>query len=597
MKLLAFLHSCIFKYLHFLIFTLLLASCTGDKEVRAVLDRAERHLPEYPDSADAELQTLDPLLSPLKGDDKESVFGKSPFKGDLEGLSLYGLLRTMTDAMQGKGVTTDSLIRPSYIYYKERSGTDENLRRLGRSAFYLARFEASRDSTKRAEDLYREAIRCSEQVEDWRTCYMAYDHFANSIKWSNAELAILLRKKSLYIYNRCKDKPSNNVSILNSLSNDYLVAGFADSAFNCAEEAYQLSCDYQLEDMQFASLRALSNLYYETGNYQKALELAKQGMYGLNDKTRDASLFSLADCYLACDSLEQAKTTLLSIHSSDKKKRQVVFEELLQLAHVQKDYDAAMCYADSLEAATIDMFTNIQQTKDEYYQENLKKELYNMQLAQHKRQQAFMLWGAIILIVVISVFVVIIYHKNLKIACQKRVNAILLRRRDRAEHTKAINDQKQSFTERIVHLTDQILELQHRQQKEKMVNVQIQRQLQDMQNLLAEMILKGTTFMQKLDSYSPVPLTDEEWHQLEVIINQKRNNIIANICNDFPKISPFDLRICMLTVLALSNTEIGLVLEHSQSSIKKHKHYIKTAIFGVQDTNIDFESILFELYP
>ena len=561
---------------------LLLASCTGDREVRALLDRAEVLMDSCPDSAYAIMQTV-----------------SSPnLRGSGEGVrSLYGLLRTTSDAMQGKGVTADSLIRPAYIYYKEQSGSDENIRRLGRSAFYLARFEASRDSTKRAEDLYREAIRCSEQVEDWRTCYLAYNYLASTITWSNTELAIQLRKQALNIYNRCKDKPANYISILNSLSNDYISAGYADSAFNCAEKAYQIACNGQLEQKQYASLRVLSNLYFETGDYPKALELAKQGMHRLNDRTREASLFSLAECYLACDSVDQAKTTLLSIHSSDKKTRQVVFEELLQLAHVQKDYEAAMCYADSLEAATVDMFTNIQQTKDEYYQENLKKELYNMQLAQHKRQQAFMLWGAIILIIVISVFVVVIYHKNLKIVRQKRVNTILLRRRERAEHTKAINDQKQLFTEKIVHLTDQILELQHRQQKEKTVNAQIQHQLQDMQHLLTEMILKGTTFMQKLNSSSPVPLTNEEWRQLEVIINQKRNNIIANIRNDFPELSLLDFKICMLTVLALSNTEIGLVLEHSQSSIKKHKHYIKTAKFGVQDTNIGFESILFELYP
>ena len=156
---------------------LLLVSCTGDREVRAVLERAEAYLPECPDSAGMLLDSISPR--PLR-ESGERV------------RSLYGLLRTMTDAMQGKGVTTDSLIRPAYEYYREQGESDENIRRLGRSTFYLAQFEASRDSTKRAEDLFREAIRCSEQVEDWRTCYMAYDHFASTITWSNTELAIQL---------------------------------------------------------------------------------------------------------------------------------------------------------------------------------------------------------------------------------------------------------------------------------------------------------------------------------------------------------------------------------------------------------------------
>ena len=131
---------------------LLFVACTGDREVMSLLERAEAYLPEYPDSAS---MLLDSISSrPLRESGERAR-------------SLYGLLRTMTDAMTGKGVTTDSLIRPSYSYYKEQGTSYENIRRLGRSAFYLAQFEASRDSTKRAEDLFREAIRCSEKVKDW----------------------------------------------------------------------------------------------------------------------------------------------------------------------------------------------------------------------------------------------------------------------------------------------------------------------------------------------------------------------------------------------------------------------------------------------
>ena len=321
------------RIIYILVFFLLLASCTDDKEVMPVLERAEAYLPEYPDSAG---MLLDSISSRPLGESGERV------------RALYGLLRTMTDAMTGKGVTTDSLIRPSYIYYKEQGESDEHTRRLGRSAFYLAQFEASRDSTKRAEDLYRGAIRCSEKVEDWRTCYLAHSHFAKSIIWSNTELAIELRKEAIKIYNRCKDKPANLISILNSLGNDYLAAGYTDSAFNCAEEAYKLACKYKLEDKQYESLRCLSNFYYYIQDYPKALELAKQGMHGLNDRTRDASFFSLADCYLACDSLEQAKTALLSISSSDNKMRYSVFRKLSQIAIQRHDIPSAIAYSDSL---------------------------------------------------------------------------------------------------------------------------------------------------------------------------------------------------------------------------------------------------------
>lgn len=570
------------KLLYILVFMMLLASCTGDKEVMSLLERAEAYLPECPDSAS---MLLDSISSRPLRESGERV------------RSLYGLLRTMTDAMTGKGVTTDSLIRPSYSYYKEQGTSYENIRRLGRSAFYLARFEASRDSTKRAEDLYREAIRCSERAEDWRTCYLAYNYLASTITWSNTELAIQLRKKAIDIYNRCKDKPANYISLLNSLSNDYLSVGFTDSAFSYAEEAYQIACDYQLDDMQYASLRTLSNLYYETGNYQKALELVKQGLQGLTDQTRDASLFSLADCYLACDSLEQAKNTLLSIYSSEKKTRQVVFEELLQLAHVQKDYEAARRYADSLEAATVDMFTNIQQTKDEYYQENLKKELLNLQLAQHKRQQAIILWGAIIFIVVISVFALIIYHKNLKIACQKRVNSIMFRKDDNREYSFKVNKLAQDLKEKAERVSSLENDFETYKKESNEITKQQHLRFKTLKSELDVHLKDGSTLLRQItDEDISVSMTDSSWKQLELYLNHYKNNFISLLRSHFHKMDELDIQICMLSLIGLSNSRMAELMNRDSSTIKRRKRHIKNQIFGLSDIDIDFQDIILGLY-
>ena len=568
MKLLAFLHSCIFKYLHFLIFTLLLASCTGDKEVRAVLDRAEAYLPECPDSADAELQTLDPLLSPLKGDGKEAVFGKSPFKGDLEGLSLYGLLRTMTDAMEGKGVTTDSLIRPSYIYYKERSGTDENLRRLGRSAFYLARFEASRDSTKRAEDLYREAIRCSEQVEDWRTCYMAYDHFASTITWSNTELAIQLRKQAIDIYNRCKDKPANYISLLNSLSNDYLSAGYADSAFDCANDAYQIACDEQLEQKKYASLRVLSNLYFETGNYPTALELAKQGMHGLNDKTRDASLFSLADCYLACDSFEQAKNTLLSIHSSNPKMQYAVYRKLSQIAIQLHDAPSAIAYSDSLETATVGMFTNIQQTKDEYYQETLKKELQNerQHLSALKQQIVFgvCVFALLFISIVIAVFIRYLNRLHCYAEIQKSRHYNAEQNRIRKEQAMQIDANK-----KIIH------------QKSITMSLLQKHFLHHLAELRTDLV-----------DAENIKMTQEIWREIEDTLNAADNGFVKKLRSEYKSFDEEDIQLCMLVRLKVPNRNIAQIFLLGTEAIKKRRQKLKREGFKVMDNDVTLDEII-----
>ena len=593
---------------------LLFVACTGDKEVRAVLERAEHYLPDYPDSADALLQSIE---SPSLRGSGERV------------RSLYGLLRTMTDAMQGKGVTTDSLIRPAYEYYREQGESDENIRRLGRSAFYLARFEASRDSTKRAEDLFREAIRCSEQVEDWRTCYMAYDHFAKSITWSNTELAIQLRKQAINIYNRCKDKPANYISLLNSLSNDYLSVGFTDSAFSYAEEAYQLACDYQLlEDMQYASLRTLSNLYYETGNYQKALELAKQGLQGLTDQTRDASLFSLADCYLSCDSLEEAKNTLLSIHSFDKKTRQMVFEELLQLAHVQKDYEAAMCYTDSLEAATVDMFTNIQQTKDEYYQETLKKELQNERLTYHNQTLRY---GVIIIILIVIILVLVSYrriksyisrlnesHRLSMLSHETLISELHARIQQFNEQVTqnelALNryqqllEQKQNELQQLQLQEPNTQELQVKQQQyehdiialkqlyheEKEQSRTIIKEQQQKITRLQHLLISQTDVYQEIVNGN-VRLNDLDsgyWKEVEFVLDSLSNRFATRLKKKYPKMTEEQYHLCLLSRMGLTRNQVSSLMCLAEVTIKKKYHDCKCSVFGMTDSEQNFNDLI-----
>jgi len=544
------------KLLYISVFFLLLASCTDDKEVMPVLERAEAYLPEHPDSAG---MLLDSISSRPLGDSSERV------------RSLYGLLRTMTDAMTGKGVTTDSLIRPAYIYYKEQGESDEHTRRLGRSAFYLAQFEASRDSTKRAEDLFREAIRCSEQVEDWRTCYMAYNHFASTITWSNTELAIELRKKAIDIYNRCKDKPANLISILNFLCNDYIFVGFADSAFDCANDAYQIACDEQLEQKKYASLRVLSNLYFETGNYPTALELAKQGMYGLNDKTRDASLFSLADCYLACDSMEQAKTTLLNIHSSNPKMQYAVYRKLSQIAIQLHDAPSAIAYSDSLETATVGMFTNIQQTKDEYYQETLKKELQN------ERQRLSALRQRIIF--GICVFALILTLLGI-------VGYIIYRRyQGRLQRYVEIQNSRRYIAE------------QNRIKKEQAMQIDANKKIIHQKSITMSLLQKHflhhlAELRTDLVDAENIKMTQEIWREIEDTLNAADNGFVKKLRSEHKSFDEEDIQLCMLVRMKVPNRNIAQIFLLGTDAIKKRRQKLKREGFKVMDNDVTLDEII-----
>ncbi len=592
---------------------LFLVSCTGDKEVMSLLERAEAYLPECPDSAS---MLLDSISSHPLGDSGERV------------RSLYGLLRTMTDAMTGKGVTTDSLIRPSYIYYKEQGESDEHTRRLGRSAFYLAQFEASRDSTKRAEDLYREAIRCSEKVEDWRTCYLAHSHFAKSITWSNTELAIELRKEAIKIYNRCKDKPANLISILNSLGNDYLAAGYTDSAFNCAEEAYKLACKNKLEKQKYESLRHLSNYYYYTQDYAKALELAKQGMHGLTDQTRDASLFSLADCYLACDSLEQAKTALLSISSSDNKMRYVVFRKLSQIAIQQHDTPSAIAYSDSTYQAVVNIFSESQHQKDLYYNNLLDEELANERLSHHNQT---LLYSFIIIFLGLVILVLVSYRKirryinrlkekykrrllsseTLISEYQIRINQIneqvaqnehtlkqyqqlLEQKQNELQHLKRQDTSTEEFKIRQQQYEQEIISLQQLYDKEKGKWQKEEIKLRQNISLMQQYVIHQSIIYKRIVNKTIIlPQTgDEYWPMVEDLLNNCSNLFATRLKQKYPKITEEQYHICLLNRMGLTRKQIADFMCITSDAIKKKHHEYKRVIFDITDSNINFADLI-----
>ena len=551
-----------------------LASCTGDKEVRALLERAEAYLPECPDSAS---MLLDSISSRPLRESGERV------------RSLYGLLRTMNDAMTGKGVTTDSLIRPSYIYYKERSGTDENLRRLGRSAFYLARFEASRDSTKQAEDLFREAIRCSEKVEDWRTCYMTYSHFSKVKTWSDKVEAIRLLETAVDIYHKVEDKPANLISMYLKLSNNHLSLRHYDLAFDYVNKAYEIACAENLEIQTSEALRSLSIYYYETGNYQKALELAKQGMHGLTDQTRDASLFSLADCYLACDSLEQAKSILLSISSPNNKVKYSIFQKLVHICVLQHDSQSSLIYSDSLEVATANMFTNIQQAKEDYYQALLQQEQESerQHIASLKQQMIFGICLVAIFMVAVLAYVLFERYKKRQAIAKAQIldkaeslsNSLSDTRRE-YQLFKTDKEQYEKTLQQRIHE----LEAHNNSMKERIIEYK-----EDDSELMNSDIVQF--FLEKSEGrFGEGKVKRSELSALEKAFRKHLKYSYRKYKQS--NLTDFQLQVAILTRLNFTTKEIAQIFVTSQPSISNTKAKINNDLFGENTSESLYNNLL-----
>ena len=588
---------------------LLLASCTGDEALIPMLERAEAYLPECPDSAECVLDSMP----------------STPSRG--EALALYGLVRTMTDAMQGKEVTTDSLIRPAYIYYKESSSPDD-IRRLGRSAFYLAQYEASHDSTKLAESLYREAIRYSEQVEDWRTCYMAYSWFARIKTWSDTEEAIRLLNTAIEIYHKVEDKPANLISMLLDLSINQIALGNEDSALNYANQAYDIACKENLETQQYTANRRLAVIYFEMGDYAKALELAKQGMHKVTDQTRDAALFSLADCYLACDSLEQAKTILQSISSSDNKMRYSVFRKLSRIAMLQNESQLAASYSDSTYQAVVSVFSESQYQKELYYKSLIDEELANERLIHHGhilRYSFIILLLAIVILVLISYRKIQVYIRLLKEKHQlsllsnetliseyqirinqineqvaqnehvlKQYQQLLEQKQNELQQLKLQDTSTEEFKNRQQQYEQEISTLQQLHDKEKRKWQKGENKLRQKLCQMQQYVLHQSHIYKAIVNKQIIISQTNElyWKNVEQWLDVGSDRFATRLKQKYPNITDEQYRICLLNRMGLTRQQIADFMCITSDAIKKKHHEYKRIIFDITDSNINFADLI-----
>ena len=244
----------------------IITGCRHDSQ-NSIMSKAESFLPLQPDSADACLNSVDKRQ--LMGDDEKAF---------------YALLRTMTDVLLDKEIVSDTLIGMAYnhfSYQKNISKDQAIFRHYAQSALYMGDWYSSQDSVKLSEDCYRQAIKYSEEVEDWHTCYLAYERLAEQVQWGNDEEALKLIEKGIQIYGKCNDKIENLLSLYAYAAHYSAEIAYRDKsdfqkALDYAYKAYNLATDSCLNSYYDQSLASLAEIYWEMGDYQKALDFAKK---------------------------------------------------------------------------------------------------------------------------------------------------------------------------------------------------------------------------------------------------------------------------------------------------------------------------------
>ena len=540
------------------VMVLMLVACGGDRRVSDWLDRAEGYLPAYPESADMMLKRIDSLWRADGPDCPETDARRK-------------LLRTMTNAVWQRSMKDDTLIGSAYQYYKEAVTegflpfhSTADLRHYAQSCYYMARHEGAHHNTKRAEDLFREAIRYAEKAEDWRTHYLACHRLGIIVYQGNAKEGVRLLSEALESYRKCNDAPANYINILMMLSNRYMTIGESEKAFECINEAYDMAVREKLDAKKYDCMRYASVLYFLSGNYEKSLELAKEGMNEVNRFTNTSANFILAINYLARDSLEQARAAFLSIKAADKSEDVAVYHNLCKIAIRLNDTASARCYLDSLGIVTNKMASNIHKTKDDYYKDVIEKEQREERLSHQK-------WMLVTWIVVILLFLVLFIFYQRRTNRLRRQAWLMKRKHEIETHNMYIMEQK------LQHENDQMLIHQ------KSIT----------SALLQKLFLRHLAEMKaNLEDADSLRMSQEIWKEMEDLLDSSENGFVSRLRQEHKDFGEDDIQLCMLTRMKVKNKIMADIFHISVDAVKKRKSTLKKNGFGIDDPNITLEQII-----
>ena len=545
-----------------------MAACSHTSQT-PLLTAAEALLPAEPDSADARLKQVD--VRQLRGDEEEAW---------------YALLRTMTDALQRKQPLNDTLVNRAYTYYGSASdlGTSsdpELLRRFAQSALYMGDCYAAQDSTKACEDCYRRAIRSSEKAKDWHTCYIAYQRLAEQVQWSNPEEALELINKAIEIYGKCNDNTKNLLSLY-SCASDYAAQisqfnnGDFQESLDFAYKVLKISEDSCWEDHLQVAQMLLAKIFWLKKDYHTALEWAKKCTPpDLSTSSGVSQNEFLARYYLCCDSLKQSKEHYKAPTLIEDKAEAYLYASALAEIYIElQERDSAVLFMDSALNCAEAIYFDALQAKDDYYQDNLKKEKEKDELLYKVKLKTWLLGGGSACVLILSLFIIWIQKERKR---RTEIELQLLKEKHEKEEEKARHLQHEMKL-----LQDRQQALEDSQQKRAAVIKHLQKY-----------IIERSDITTKLkDGASAHQMTPKDWQTVEQLLDEIDEGRISKIRERYKDISKDDIRLCVMVRIGMSNPAIGHIFGITPSAVQHRKLTLKKKGFGIADPEVTLDKFL-----
>ena len=577
---------------------LLNIQCSGNgKEKTPLMElvHAESVMFDHPDSA---LHILEAMPMPSARRDKENH-------------ALWCLLVTQAQYKRMMKISSDSLVKIAYDYYKPTN----NARRKAMSALYMGDINYGLRNIEDAMQYYLEGKTEVEKTDDYKTGYLVMVSLCRLYLYRDFADYALEASRKAYDYAVKDSNKRYQLASLKYLARCYCISDSLSKAIDTYHKCCDLTLELKLENYYYDIQSEIALVYKNKGDIKKSLEIIKS----FPIKYRPALLtgknyYLLGQQDSAYIFLNKALNTY-NIYT-----KVSAYEYLYKLGDTPKYRKYLKTYCDSLlfyndSIIAIDKGKEIIAYKEKYDHQKLITEQQRLKLEKAEAQRVLII-VTLCLVVIISVLVYLyqkrlvrkettirrqseqlqVYllqlHKNESRLQQNRryldeLKEQLSRHDSDTEERHAQQEQMARLESENGRLLTTIDDLQQRigdyasRLRDARKDVEQLRslseeslKLKENERRLADYVVDSHKLVSGLRKKSRV-LSDSEWEELTQLCTTVWGDFISRLHGCCPQLTEQELRLCLLIRLCFNNTQLASIFAVSPASISQKKFRLK----------------------
>ena len=558
------------------------------------LEQAEKVMFDHPDSA---LHLLESMEIPSSRTDKENH-------------ALWCLLTSQAKVKQLMKISSDSLVRIAYDYYKPTN----NARRKAMSALYMGNINYNLGHIEEAMKYYLEGKSEVEKTEDYKTGYLIMSSLGKLYLYRNLTDYALESCTKAYDYAVRDSNLRYQMGALQYLARCYCISNKLPKAIESYQRCSAIAAELGLKntDYYYDIQREIALVYTNSHKIEKSLSI----LQSFPIEYRPFSL--IGKNYFHLGKLDSAFYYLNKALNTDNiYTKASIYEYLYRLSENPKYNQYLKTYCDSLlfyndSIIAIDKGKQIIAYKEKYNNEKLITEKQKLEL--EKANITYWWMFTVVIVLLLGILLIYIYLRK-RITIQKKEEeltslALQLHQKElEVEKNESYivelqsqfaenNKKKELYIEQIEALKNlkkenERLSLEKNMLHEKIASYSISsHELSNVKTLsdrllllekrekeLCSLLLTQIPFLRNLH-LKPVYLNDTELSDICQVTDNIFHNFTQRLSKEISSLSKHEIILCCLIKLRFSITEIAVFLNIAPTSVSRSKLRVKNKIYA-----------------